>query len=295
MKRALLLAPGILFAGCAPAGSATDPVAAGTPSPHAFEVHLTLTPRAADQLAASGERVIVDAMYFGEAVSADALGVDEHGVEVGLGSDQIEVDPVNALVKAPGTGFDDTNIASIKGEPQVLVNVYSARRTHTDNLLSCGPYQGPVAMAQKLPVAISCDLIEAPPELETFEPVWLISNCRLMFGLPNSGNITITFACAPGGNRVKIETHNPGTDGAHLFFASGAVSKILDAKRAPPDGEWIAADEVVSVAELSLSDPVLHAFRSSGALSKGAPALALRTATADEMREIEAFFASCER
>ena len=41
----------------------------------------------------------------------------------------------------------------------MLVNVYSARKTHEDNLLNCGIYEGPVSMAQKQPVDIQCDLI----------------------------------------------------------------------------------------------------------------------------------------
>jgi hypothetical protein len=48
---------------------------------------------------------------------------------------------------------------TVEGAPQVLVNVYSARKTHEDNLLSCGIYEGPVAMAQKQAVDIQCDLI----------------------------------------------------------------------------------------------------------------------------------------
>jgi hypothetical protein len=166
MKNTSRLAPSLsltalLLAACAPAGSVEEPVAAAgaPPSPHAFEVSLTLTPRAAEKLATTNERVIVNAMYFGLAVSADAPGVDDHGMEVGLGSDEVEVPPENAVVKAPGSGFDPTHIASIKGEPEVLVNVYSARKSHADNLLSCGIYQGPVKMAQQKPVEIQCDLI----------------------------------------------------------------------------------------------------------------------------------------
>jgi hypothetical protein len=161
MKHASLLALPLLLAACAPAPTGGDPapVAEGA-NPYAFEVNLTLTPRAAERLAATDERVIVAAMYFGEAVSPDAPGVDQDVMQVEMGSDMVEVGPENALVKAPGTNFDPTNITSIKGEPEVLVNVYSARKTHENNLLDCGLYQGPVAMAQKQPVDIACDLIE---------------------------------------------------------------------------------------------------------------------------------------
>lgn len=160
MKRIALAALPFLLAACAPEPVGEQAGAATGPNPYGFEINLTLTPRAAERLASTDERVIVAAMYFGAAISADAPGVDEHVMEVGLGSDEIEVGPVNARVQAPGTGFDPANIKSIKGEPEVLVNVYSARKTHENNLISCGLYQGPVTMARKQPVDIACDLIE---------------------------------------------------------------------------------------------------------------------------------------
>lgn len=162
MKHALLLAVPFLLVACAPPPATeaeATPPAEASPSPYAFEVNLTLTPRAADKLASTNEKVTVAAMYFGIPVSETAPGVDDHVMEVSLGGDDVEVAPESALVKAPGAGFDPTYIASIKGEPEVLVNVYSARKTHEDNLLSCGIYQGPVKMAQQKPVEIQCDLI----------------------------------------------------------------------------------------------------------------------------------------
>lgn len=161
MKHVTALLISLALLACSPAPVAAGPQdeAVAPPNPYAFEVNLTLTPRAAEKLAATKERVIVDASYFGAALSETAPGVDDYGQEVGLGGDMIEVDPVNGLVKAPGTGFNPTHIASIKGEAEVLVNVYSARKTHTDNILSCGIYQGPVKMAQKQPLDIRCDLI----------------------------------------------------------------------------------------------------------------------------------------
>ena len=160
MKHAIAFLIPLALVACGPAPGASGPDgAAAPPSPYAFEVNLTLTPRAAEKLAATKERVIVNAMYFGAPVSENAPGLDEHGMEIPLGEDLVEVDPVNAIVTAPGAGFDPKYITSVKGEPEVLVNVYSARKTHEDNLLSCGIYQGPVAMAQKKPVDIRCDLI----------------------------------------------------------------------------------------------------------------------------------------
>lgn len=162
MKQLAILCAAALAA-CAPetgpeATAAADPEP--TRSPYSFEVNLALTPRAAEMLASRDETVNVAVMYYGEPVSETSPGVDDHGVEVGLGRDDVEVAPQNALVAAPGTGFDSTYISSVQGDPEVLVNVYSSRKTHENNLLDCGIYQGPIAMARKKPVDIKCDLIQ---------------------------------------------------------------------------------------------------------------------------------------
>jgi hypothetical protein len=154
---------GAAFVACAPdtgPDATVAPIPEATRSPYSFELNLALTPRAAEMLASRDETVNVAVMYYGEPVSETAPGIDEHDMEIGLGRDDIEVAPQNALVTAPGTGFDATNITSVKGEPEVLVNVYSSRKTHENNLLDCGIYQGPIAMAQKKPVEIKCDLIQ---------------------------------------------------------------------------------------------------------------------------------------
>ena len=158
-----VLAP--VFA-CAPAlgPEATDNDGAQSSNPYAFEVNLTLTPRAAEMLAHTDEFVNVAAMYYGRPVADNSPGIDEHGMEIGLGRDEVEAPPQSASVTAPGTGFDATYLSSVEGEPEVLVNVYSARKTHENNLLDCSIYQGPVAMAQRRPVDITCDLIDGLSE-----------------------------------------------------------------------------------------------------------------------------------
>jgi hypothetical protein len=161
-NRSLLVLP-FLLAACGPApapGIASATASAAALSPYAFDINLTLTARAAERLASTDERVMVDAMYYGLPVSDDAPGIDKEDMEIGLGASEIEVAPESAAVKVTGEGFDATYLKSVKGDPEVLVNIYSARKTHENNLLNCGIYQGPVSMAQKKPVEIQCDLID---------------------------------------------------------------------------------------------------------------------------------------
>jgi hypothetical protein len=151
---------------CSPAppadGLASD--AAARASPYAFDVRLTLTPRAVDKLVSTKERVIVNGMFWGAPNAAATPSVDEMG-QIPLGEDFVEVAPENATITVPGANFDPAALANIEGAPQVLVNVYSARKTHADNLLDCGIYEGPVAMAQRQPADIRCDLIVWPDEI----------------------------------------------------------------------------------------------------------------------------------
>lgn len=160
---AILFLASALFA-CAPDSgpetAAAVPEAETAKTPYGFDVQLTLTPRAAEKLSETDEAVNVAAMFYGLPASDTAPGIDEHGMEIGLGRDDIEVAPQSALVVVPGAGFDPTYMPGVKGEPEVLINVYSARKTHENNLLSCGIYQGPIAMAQKKPIDIQCDLID---------------------------------------------------------------------------------------------------------------------------------------
>lgn len=158
---ALLVFVPMLACSPAPATGRLASNAAAPPSPYAFDVGLTLTPRAAEKLAAMQERVIVNSMFWGAPNAAAKPSADEMG-QIPLGEDFVEVAPENATVSVPAANFDPDGLANIEGAPQVLVNVYSARRRHADNLLDCGIYEGPVAMAQKQPVDIRCDLIIWP-------------------------------------------------------------------------------------------------------------------------------------
>lgn len=163
MKQIILLLPLAVLA-CAPADTPASETAADKAepvrTPYGFDVELTLTPRTIEKLAAMSEQVTVSAMYWGEpkpGVQADEIG------QVNLGSDDINVPPANRGVLVPGSAIDPKVLErDVEGPPQVLVNVYTARLAHQDNLINCGIYEGPVSMAQSKPVAIECDLIEPP-------------------------------------------------------------------------------------------------------------------------------------
>lgn len=151
----------LLACGPVPAAGGLATESAAPASPYAFDVRLTLTPRAVDKLVSTKERIIVAGMFWGAPTTAAESAADAIG-QIPLGEDLVEVAPESATITVPAANFDVAPLPNVEGAPQVLVNVYSARKTHEDNLLDCGIYEGPVAMAQKQPVDIQCDLIEWP-------------------------------------------------------------------------------------------------------------------------------------
>lgn len=135
------------------------PEAAVVRGPNAFDVALTLTPRAAEKLAGMGEAVTIDTVFFGEPKPGGLKPEDENDF-ITMGGEQVNAPPANGVIMVPGESYDPAREADVESGKQVLVNVFTARKAHQDNLISCGIYQGPLAMAQKQPVEIRCDLIE---------------------------------------------------------------------------------------------------------------------------------------
>jgi hypothetical protein len=166
MKQFAFLIPASLLA-CAPASSPEGAAADPSASSYAFDIQLTLTPRTIDKLEGMHEMVTVSAMYWGEPVAEARTRADGMG-QINLGADDIKVQPASRIVVIPGAAIDPKVLASdVDGSPQVLVNVYTSRMAHENNLINCGIYEGPIAMAQQKPVDIRCDLIDPPADIPT--------------------------------------------------------------------------------------------------------------------------------
>lgn len=115
----------------------------------------------------------------------------------------------------------------------------------------------------------------------------------LMYAQPESDNIHMSMQCASKG-RMKIRTYNPAYGGKRLYLASGVESETFPATAIPGDGELLATDEFSSEISLKTTNPILVAFRESGALTKGDPPQAMNASTPEELAVIETFFADCD-
>jgi hypothetical protein len=135
------------------------PVPAATPAYPGFSVNVTLSNKAMAKMVAGKETVIV-AGYLTGNPKPGALKkyVDEMG-EVGLGDIQTEVGPGVIARFGPITLKQDAFAQTDKKDAQLLINVYSGRKSSPDNLLDCGIYEGPLKPVQGTIIPIACKLI----------------------------------------------------------------------------------------------------------------------------------------
>jgi len=126
-----------------------------------FDVNVTLSKEAAAKLAAGKEGIVIFASYYGD----PKRSAKKHTNEVG----QIDLTPQDEQVEIPGTGghahisgsrVDPKRLDWLAGAAKVNVNVASARKSSSDNLLDCDFIDGPLSDVQREPVTLHCGLIE---------------------------------------------------------------------------------------------------------------------------------------
>ena len=148
----LTIAAFVLVACSSPATSQSD---------MGFDVNVTLSRKAAAKLASQEEGIVAFADYYGD----PKRSAEKHANEIG----QISLAPQDEEVAFPGTGgrarisgakVDPKRLDWLAGPVKVNVNVASARKSSSDNLLGCDFIDGPLTQVQKEPVTLHCALIE---------------------------------------------------------------------------------------------------------------------------------------
>jgi hypothetical protein len=130
-----------------------------TISQSGFTVNISLSDKAKEQLLVKKETIIVAGYVTGKPkLGALKQYVNRMG-EVELGNLRAEITPGGnatfSRVQVKRDAFEQTD----KNDPQVLINVFSGRKSSKDNLLDCGIYQGPLKSIELSSAAISCKLI----------------------------------------------------------------------------------------------------------------------------------------
>jgi hypothetical protein len=124
-----------------------------------FTVKITYSAKAMATLVAGKETVIVAGYLTASPIAGTPKQYVDRMGEIGLGEVDREI--------APGAIATFSNVkptvAMMKWVdsqgPQLLINVYSGRKSSPNNLLDCGIYEGSLAAIQGQSIPISCKLI----------------------------------------------------------------------------------------------------------------------------------------
>jgi hypothetical protein len=153
LHRLIAAATTLLLTPLAPAQQQDQPII------FAFDVRITLSDLAAERLKTTREGIVVSAYYTGEPLPSAENRANQIGT-IDLGTENREVIGAEGLVRITGKKVDLRRLEWIKGSVLLNVNVYSARRTNPDNILSCDFFDGKLSSAVRKTPVLHCTLIE---------------------------------------------------------------------------------------------------------------------------------------
>ncbi|MGA9658503.1 MAG: hypothetical protein WBQ60_05340 [Asticcacaulis sp.] len=123
-----------------------------------YTVALSLTPEAAAKMKALGQKVALEAYYYGAPAAASQALVNDDN-QINLGADLQDIEAVNANVKISANGlFQDRLVHIADARPMVMLSAYSEATAGTPNQLDCTEFKGALSEAQAKPVEIKCGL-----------------------------------------------------------------------------------------------------------------------------------------
>lgn len=167
-RRVLFSVPAILVLLISIAGLADlSPVCAQQPpakpvipaASYSFTVTISYSQKAMDTLVAGKETVIVAGYLTASPIPGTPKQYVDRMGELGLGEVDREIAP-GAVAAFDGVKPTPAMIKWVDSSgPQLLINVYSGRKSSPNNLLDCGIYQGSLAAVQGQSIPISCKLI----------------------------------------------------------------------------------------------------------------------------------------
>jgi hypothetical protein len=138
-------------------GNCEQRPAAG-PSPYAFDVRLEITPEAAALMKAKGSHFVAAAFYFGRPKPETRAQANANG-RIKLGYEQIGLVPGATSFHLAADTIDTSLLGAINGEPQVMLNVFSAGEVGArDDLVRCKTYFGIISTARTQSPVLACDI-----------------------------------------------------------------------------------------------------------------------------------------
>jgi hypothetical protein len=124
-----------------------------------FTVTITYSEKAMATLVAGKETVIVVGYLYGFPIQGTPKQDVDHVGQIDMGEVKKEIAP-GATAKFDSVKLNQPMMKWMDSQgPQLLINVYSGRKSSPNNLLDCGIYEGALKAVQGQSIPISCKLI----------------------------------------------------------------------------------------------------------------------------------------
>jgi len=124
-----------------------------------FTVTVTYSQKSMAKLVAGKETVIVVGYLYGFPIQGTPKQDVDHEGQIDMGQVKREIAP-GATATFDHVKLNQPMMKWMDSQgPQLLINVYSGRKSSPDNLLDCGIYEGALSAVQGQSIPISCKLI----------------------------------------------------------------------------------------------------------------------------------------
>jgi len=158
------LYPILLLALYLPAGQTTSiaqtkSASALVPEFPGFSVVVSLSEKSKAKLLQGHGTIIVAGYLSGDPKKGAPKKITDEIGQINLGEIKSEVQPGQVAKFDEVKMKKDPLVWVDANGPQLLINVYSGRRSSKDNLLDCGIYEGALKSAQGTTIPIACKLI----------------------------------------------------------------------------------------------------------------------------------------
>ena len=156
----LCAALGAALCQCSPQPAPAPPEAAKAPD-FGYDVALTFTPAAREKIGKSGDKVSLEALYYGNPTTQTAALADANDGTIHLDTDTLETDASDHSVHMDGKGVTSSKNFPyiVEHKPLVLLTVHATHDGKRTQLIGCGGFQDYVSVAQTRPIPIRCDLL----------------------------------------------------------------------------------------------------------------------------------------
>lgn len=120
-------------------------------------INLTLSPKATEEIKRSGETILVEVIYGGDPMASAQSQTNEFDL-IELGRVKKELQGAETITLSEDV-INKAQLAKTIGQPQVMINATSGKKSSNANLLNCDFYWETLSKAGQAPVNIGCKLL----------------------------------------------------------------------------------------------------------------------------------------